>query len=353
MIFRGGGDASTYEEKANCNNSNNYDTTVVFPKDDDEPKTQFSIYQRRRRRRRQRIAVMFVGAPRTVTQTGVMTSHVVNIIDAIGAGGSDIVDVFFHMTNGTSDALYASNNQPDGLKQETFSEEILNRIMNLTSPVQVILHTDNGCTGLNGSIAHHSCCGSNLRGMPNKQLFNFLQFAFLRDSYRKVKQFERDHGVEYDWIVRARPDVACFEPIPAARSLSPRRYYLLTKEREEGVNTNDYMFIVPKNLTHSFFEEQIMTAFNSECDGGHAPNWPAEAYMFQMPPNLPYQVLPLPCVHVMSPYNAECSRLVRHDQPSIPTVYTVDGSLFDQGENFEKGCLRLVWEGYFADQSHV
>jgi hypothetical protein len=167
-----------------------------------------------------------------------------------------------------------------------------------------------------------------------------------------VKQYEKANNVQYDWFVRMRPDVACFEPMPAARSLSTRRFYLMTKERAQGSNTNDYLFVVPRNLSHSFFEEQIMTIFDTSCPRG-VSRWPAEAAMFNLWPKLPYQALAFPCVHVLSPVAAECFRLNRRDQRTIPTVFNVDGSKFSQGKSFEDGCNEIVMNGYFGDGTNV
>ena len=300
------------------------------------------IEMRSFRGRTLRIAVIFSGAPRTLTQIGVMTSHVVNIIDALGANGRDVVDVFFHMNNGTMDG------QRDNV--ENFTEAILDKLVRLTSPVQVILHTDSSCSGVNGSVSHHPCCTS--ESISSAWQNNFLQFGYLRESYRTVKVYERDNNITYDWFVRMRPDVACFEPFPSARSLSIRRYYLQTKERVHGFNTNDYIFIVPKRLSHAFFEEQIMTIFDNTCEQG-VERWPAEAVMFKFYPYLPYQALPLACVKVYAPNKAECARLTRGDEPAIPSIFEVDGSLFYENETFAQGCTRLVDGGYFGNQSHV
>ena len=302
-------------------------------------------------KRRQRIALMFGGAPRTLTQTGVMTSHVINVIDALGTDGLDIVDVFFHLNNGTSDGVYSSNNNPRA-PLEPFTEKLLQNLRNLTSPVQIILHTDSSCSGLNRSISNHSCCTQNWAEIYQNWKSNFLQFAYLRQSYRYVKQYERENHVSYDWFVRIRPDVACFERMPAVRSLSARRYYLATKERQHSFNTNDYIFIVPRNLSHSFFEEQIMTAFEFNCPKG-VSLYPAESTMFSLWPNLPYQALPLPCVHVTGPDSAECMRFTRHGQRWLPSIFDIERSKFGVDETFEQGCNRLVREGYFGNQSHV
>jgi hypothetical protein len=306
------------------------------------------IEMRSFRGRTLRIALIFAGAPRTLTQLGVMTSHVVNVIDALGANGRDVVDVFFHINNGTMDGLRPSSGSD--LNVEHFTGAILDKLVRLTSPVQVILHTDSGCSGVNGSISHHPCCTS--ENISRAWQNNFLQFGYLRESYRTVKAYERDNHISYDWFVRMRPDVACFEPLPSARSLSIRRYYLQTKERVHGLNTNDYIFIVPNKLSHAFFEEQIMTIFDTTCEK-EVEMWPAEAVMFTYYPYLPYQALPLACVHVLAPNIAECSRLTRSDGPVIPSIFELDGSLFFKDETFAQGCTRLVDDGYFGNRSHV
>ena len=302
-------------------------------------------------KKQKRIALMFIGAPRTLTQLGVMTSHVVNVIDALSAGGRDVVDVFFHLTNGTMDGAFSSNTPFGRVRQETFSQEILDRLVNLTSPVEVVLHNDASCSGLDGRIANHSCCADSFPTSHAWRL-NFLQFAFVRDAYQSVKRYEKVNNITYDWFVRLRPDVACFEPMPAARSLSTQRFYLITKEREHGMNTNDYLFIVPRRLSHSFFEEQIMTIFESTCPRGIS-HWPAEGLMFKHWPNLPYQALAFPCVHVLGPTAAACSRMSRRGQSSIPTVYDMDGSTFTRGKSFEAACNEIVQNGYFGYQNHV
>ena len=312
---------------------------------------ELSRLQGQKQNKPQRIALMFTGAPRTLTQLGVMTSHVVNVIDALSAGGTDVIDVFFHLNNGTADGVHASQNQRR-VSQKPFTQEMLDRLINLTSPVEVVLHTDSSCSGLDGRIANHSCCTHAWPPTDKPWLHNFLQFAFVRESYRRVKQYEEAHNIKYDWFVRTRPDVACFEPMPAARSLSTRRIYLLTKERELGGNTNDYIFVVPSILSFSFFEEQIMTLFETNCPKGIS-GWPAEGKMFNHSPHLPYQVFPFPCVHVLSPTAAECFRLSRHRQMAIPSVYDVDGSKFSPGQSFEEGCNTLVENGYFGDHTYI
>jgi hypothetical protein len=294
---------------------------------------------------------MFTGAPRTLTQLGVMTSHVVNVIDALSAGGRDVVDVFFHLNNATADSFHASKNKGK-VPQKPFTEEILDKLIKLTSPVEVVLHNDSSCSGLDGRIANHSCCTQSWPKTVKPWQYNFLQFAYVRESYRRVKQYETANHLEYDWFVRMRPDVACFEPMPAARSLSTRRFYLATKERVPSKNTNDYIFVVPRNLSHLFFEEQIMNIFETSCPRGIS-HWPAEVTMFQYWPNLPYQGLPFPCVHVLSPTSAECFRFSRQNKRAFPTLFDLDGSKFSEGQSFEEGCNTLVQNGYFGDEPNV
>ena len=269
------------------------------------------------------------------------------VIDALSAGGRDKVDVFFHLNHGTPDGVVASVNKGK-IHQQEFTQEILDRLINLTLPVEVVLHNDSSCSGLDGRIANHSCCTFPWPKSFKSWQRNFLQFAFIQDSYRRVKEYERVNDVTYDWFVRMRPDVACFEPMPAARSLSTRRFYLVTKERVPAKNTNDYIFVVPRNLSHAFFEEQIMTIFEASCPNGTS-HWPAEVTMFHYQPNLPYQGLPFPCVHVLSPTVAECFRFSRQNPRAFPTLYDLDGSRFGVGQTFAEGCNNLVQSGYFGD----
>ena len=41
-----------------------------------------------------RIVIMYIGAPRTITQEGLLKSHVTNVIEAVGNHGLDVIDVF-------------------------------------------------------------------------------------------------------------------------------------------------------------------------------------------------------------------------------------------------------------------
>lgn len=114
------------------------------------------------------------------------------------------------------------------------------------------------------------------------------------------------------------------------------------------MNTNDYLFVVPRTLSDLFFEEQIMTIFEESCPQGTS-HWPAEATMFRYRPNLPYQALPFACVHVLSPTAAECFRFRRQNRKVVPTLYDMHGSKFSAGQTFQEGCNVLVQNGYFGE----
>lgn len=339
QVMKIAGNQSLFENRLQESLQRNHDLEVEIER----------LKSTRHTSRQQKIAVMFVGAPRTLSQIGVMTSHVVNVVGALGAGGRDVVDVFLHLNVGTNDGNYASRN----FQNETmarFTEEVLGSVVSLLSPVEVTLHADSSCSGLNGSLESHPCCTYDWKDANYE--YNFLQFAYLRESYRSVKLSEKSRNISYDWFVRMRPDVGCFEPLPAARSLSTRRYYLMTKERMLHRNTNDYIFVVPRQLSDAFFEKQIMSIFEESCPKG-VSEWPAEQIMFQRDPNLPYQALPLACVHVTGPFSAECHRFTRWSQRWIPSTYDLDDSRFAQNQTFEEGCNRIVESGYFGDQNHI
>lgn len=333
-------------------------TTIVQQKEHD------SLQQAQQAHTRQlRIALMFDGAPRTLQQTGVMTSHVVNVLQALGADGRDVVDVFINLNNNTLDAQTLTQSEPHK-RAKIFNASHWETFLRYMQPVHAALHNDSSCNGWNGAISQHACCQlASTYTEQESHLWrtNFLQFAFLRQAYRVVKRYQQEHGVSYDWFVRMRPDVACFEPLPAVRSLSTRRYYLITKERQKNINTNDYLFIVPKELSDTFFEEQINQYFEKACTQGQPPSWPAEQFMFSAQQQqqssslvvLPYQALAFPCVKVMSPREAQCVRLYRRDQPQHWTVYDVDGSTFDAQHSFYSGCQALTKAGYFGEQNHL
>ena len=313
--------------------------------------------QQQQQQHRMRTAVIFSGGVRTLTETGVMTSHVVNVIDALGADGRDDVDVFLHLNNATHDAVKSLNSLQVGTAPiRPLTDGVLNKIKDLLDPVQVIIHDDSSCTGVNGTLSNHECCSDRYVDEIPKWSKNFLQFGYLRHSYRTVKQYEAIHNITYDWYVRIRPDVSCFERLPAVRSLSTERYYLLTKEQPPPHGKNDYLFIVPRALSEQFFEEQIMTIFNDTCRQG-LQKWPAEAWMFDgYHPNLPYQVMPFPCVHVHRSDQVECTRMAREGiaaRTRLPTVYEVDGTQHSKGKRFVEACLALQNAGYFGDQNHL
>ena len=146
----------------------------------------------------------------------------------------------------------------------------------------------------------------------------------------------------------------------------------MSKELSPGKNTNDYIFIVPNDLAEMFYEYQIMQIFENHCIIQSTKYFPSERQMFHIPitksnnainkttssssslPDgyyVPYQVLPLMCVHVIGPKQAECHRLRRVVSPKLPgytpSIYDLDGSMYSYNQTFEQGCNELVNSGYF------
>jgi hypothetical protein len=257
---------------------------------------------------------------------------------------------------GTRDAVFAHN---EHITYQEKSDKEIKAILDLFSPPLIRLRNDTSCNGIPG-LSSHPCCKS----ASGIALNGFLQYYYLRDTYRDLKRYEQAHNVSYDWYVRLRPDVTCFEPFFSPRMLSRRRVYVQSKERvkqHQGErDINDYLFVVPRQLADDFFERQLMSVF--EAGDGCDAKFPPEEYLFTGSSSLPFQVLPFPCVRVMSSRSAQCFRLHKQgmedaetpDQRrvAIPSIFDIDGSKYARGERFEQACERLASEGYFDQVDH-
>lgn len=84
----------------------------------------------------------------------------------------------------------------------------------------------------------------------------YYQFSKLRTCYRQVEQYEREHDVCFDWIVRSRPDDAWRAPVPHVSSLPVD--VITVPQHWPGMMglrfmVEDHFFMVPRQLARVVF----------------------------------------------------------------------------------------------------
>eukprot|EP01013_Petalomonas_cantuscygni_P032027 TRINITY_DN58428_c0_g1_i1.p1 TRINITY_DN58428_c0_g1~~TRINITY_DN58428_c0_g1_i1.p1 ORF type:complete len:392 (-),score=62.76 TRINITY_DN58428_c0_g1_i1:81-1256(-) len=294
--------------------------------------------------RPQRVALIVVGAPRTFVQTGVATSLARHAVLGLGGFGMDVVDVHFHLTVGGADqngSLLTAARFPE------LDRAVLSRTREYFGDTvkQWVEYPDATCSGI-PALQHRACC--NLPSLDIKRMRAWLQFAWIGEAFAAVQRYEVEHNIAYDWYVRIRPDLGCFEPLPAVRNLSPERYYLMTKEK----SLVDFLYIVPRRLSEQFFRQQMQFYFDDACTNqkGKFVLSP-EKGIHQHRPALPWFVIPAACAVVRSPATAECSRMMKANKTFSPM--DMDGSLFRANLSFVRACRQLVVRGYFAGTNHL
>eukprot|EP00667_Euglena_gracilis_P007309 EG_transcript_7384 len=103
--------------------------------------------------------------------------------------------------------------------------------------------------------------------------YNAELLAHIRDMEavdQERRAYERDHSIQFQWVVFARPDVTYVDPLPPLRRLSPSQLYIPAWGDFGGIN--DRFAIVPRLYTTPYFH-----LYSALCAEGPAKSVPFSA----------------------------------------------------------------------------
>ena len=177
----------------------------------------------------QRVAVCMVGAVRTLILGAVHHSVRKNLLHAqlIPA------DLFLHLHLGWDHTAFANGMGLHGARGEQISrsDERLRKAIEHLNPVNVSLVEQSDCSSAEmRSLKVCAEIAARKRSDTGGALAGYLQYMWIARSLQTVMAHERAHSFTYAWVIRTRPDLAFFDRVPPAVTMSPHRMVLMEKE---------------------------------------------------------------------------------------------------------------------------
>ena len=156
------------------------------------------------------VAVLFSGHARSFAHARVRAALRLNVLERLEC---ERVDTFFSLA--ADDAVPSERREWDVFSAApALLEAEVRTLCDEFAPLAVEFHREGA-----GLIKH--ACGA--RGAP---LAAFSQLQKLAACYRLVEAEELRRGVRYEWLVRARPDLAWIAPLAPLRLFPNDRVYL-------------------------------------------------------------------------------------------------------------------------------
>eukprot|EP00930_Biecheleria_cincta_P048504 TRINITY_DN33795_c0_g1_i1.p1 TRINITY_DN33795_c0_g1~~TRINITY_DN33795_c0_g1_i1.p1 ORF type:complete len:296 (-),score=38.62 TRINITY_DN33795_c0_g1_i1:260-1147(-) len=237
-------------------------------------------------------AVCATGHIRSLVLPSVHKSLKDNLLDTTNA------DLFLVGGLGKSPTESGQGTMYDAWRATQKSTEVLSEgsseiqaVLNYLKPTYYELHL-NGCTELQKAWATTGVKGRVCRE-GHRGDGNFLQVMWVDHCFHKVRD---DPKINYDLIIRTRPDVGIFQKMQPA--LFPRtRIGFMTKE--EGVGLTDWFMSFPKAQLPNWWDhtvQEYLAGWNEMLDANK-------------PPTDERQEVRFPVVIVRHPDNAKCDSL--------------------------------------------
>ena len=125
---------------------------------------------------------------------------------------------------------HAGNHGARG-EQVSRSDERLRKAIEHLNPVNVSLVEQSDCSSAEmRSLKVCAEIAARKRSDKGGALAGYLQYMWIARSLQTVMAYERAHGLIHAWVIRTRPDLAFFDRVPPAVTMSPRRMVLMEKE---------------------------------------------------------------------------------------------------------------------------
>eukprot|EP00965_Chrysotila_dentata_P006250 203835-Pleurochrysis_carterae.AAC.5 len=185
------------------------------------------------------IAILLVGAVRTLVEPRVAASIRTNLIDAQHVA----VDVFVHLhlsqdMGTTVDGTWGHAHAIAGGTLDA-ADDRLRAALERLQPVGRELLENSDCAA--DALRQHPVCmrleDERLRGRasmrtpaPKAPLAGFLQYAWVARAFRALMAHEAQRHAPYEWVIRTRPDIAFFDRAPPAIMFPTQRLVLMMKE---------------------------------------------------------------------------------------------------------------------------
>ena len=234
-------------------------------------------------RQQQRVALLIVGASRSLKNEIVHMSILHHLIGPIRASGSD-VRVFFSIA---ASLQVERKSGTDGTYHRIQPDQQLCATLKLFSPSNVRVLLDTSCTNSSARQELACCNSSRIETERARRVeaeappldiawhaHGLLQYYHLRQCFRDVEAYEQRQGVRFDYFVRLRPDVAVTRPLPAPLSSLSAQYVHFDGFKKSGPkwkpSLKDWFFVAPKQVAHSFFEQTLVQSVEQFAPLGRA-----------------------------------------------------------------------------------
>ncbi|EOD41204.1 hypothetical protein EMIHUDRAFT_199443 [Emiliania huxleyi CCMP1516] len=290
----------------------------------------------------QRVAVCMVGAVRTLLLGAVHHSVKKNLLHAQLVPA----DLFLHLHLGWDYTAHAGNHGARG-EQVSRSDERLRKAIEHLNPVNVSLVEQSDCSSAEmRSLKVCAEIAARKRSDKGGALAGYLQYMWIARSLQTVMAYERAHGLTYAWVIRTRPDLAFFDRVPPAVTMSPRRMVLMEKESSPAYF--DAFFMIPRPLLDDFVDG-LLAFWDSET----TLPWPPEFRFFpwmRSRRRFPWGYALIPAALVRSAGgntgSPDCWRLSLKETPQF--IYELQGTAWGRGSTGELLPFRRACEVFFA-----
>lgn len=293
----------------------------------------------------QRVAVCMVGAVRTLILGAVHHSVRKNLLHAqlIPA------DLFLHLHLGWDHTAFANGMGLHGARGEQISrsDERLRKAIEHLNPVNVSLVEQSDCSSAEmRSLKVCAEIAARKRSDTGGALAGYLQYMWIARSLQTVMAHERAHSFTYAWVIRTRPDLAFFDRVPPAVTMSPHRMVLMEKESSPAYF--DGFFMIPRPLLDDFVDG-LFAFWHSET----TLRWPPEWHFFpwlRSRRRFPWGYALIPAALVRSAGGStgspDCWRLSLKETPQF--IYELQGTAWGRSASGELLSFRRACEVYFA-----
>lgn len=272
-----------------------------------------------------RVAVCITGHARTLHHKSVHQSILNNFIQPLQQSSS-AVDVFFHV--GMRDI-----SRPQYEPHNNSSDDETNAAIQLFNPVTVSQYVGPGAA-LNRSA---------VLPCPSGTFFaSDVQYSALlraHECMNLVRDYEKAHGLRYDWVAKTRPDIAFGDPIPSLKLLESDRVFINQHDPRASMDAfptmrekfpenaeamlrepfSDHIAIVPRQLADVFFSANLgSNTCLLPAQKGRLINSEAILGLWLIGHGVRYSTIPMfwiivrPSGPLDRPGGPECSRLLRY-----------------------------------------
>lgn len=122
-------------------------------------------------------------------------------------------------------------------KDNSYSMQQLQEVIQLFSPVHIEVHRTSNCKAARETDANVSCCDEH-------QVNDFMQMHWIAHCFKKADHYEIEHQVNFDIFVRVRPDTYFYDAVPPRHILLGN--VITVQVKDSDVRLSDWFFALAR-----------------------------------------------------------------------------------------------------------